>query len=117
MRTDLDIAVEHIVTALDFGKPTAVKRGRNPQYPYVPVIDHGEVKIGRHMTRSEQIKGYAFPSRELAVEHAGKVISARRTSLVARLKEPHLRALRQSYGLPAEITGYPPPIEAEMGGK
>lgn len=99
----LTARIEDVVAKLDMGKPSAAKRGRNPQYPYVPIVDFGEQEIGRNTTRTEQLKGWAFPTHELAVDHAEKVIAARRTALAARLKEPRLRALRQHYGLPAEM--------------
>lgn len=87
--------ITEIVTAQNFGKPTAVKRGRHPQWPYVPVIDHG--------THTEQLKGFAYPTRAEALGMARRTIEARRHSLLVRLQEPRHRALRKQHGLPTEI--------------
>lgn len=99
--------VHAIVDGQDFGKPTAEKRGRSSDLPYVPVIDHGD--------RTEQIKGFAFPDRAAAIEHAAKTIALRRAYLFQQLKEPRLRALRQSHGLPADIPATPAPVSREEG--
>lgn len=93
--------VHVVVDGQDFGKPTAEKRGRTSDLPYVPVIDHGD--------RTEQIKGFAFPDRTAAIEHAAKTIAFRRAYLFQQLKEPRLRALRKSHGLPADIPATPSP--------
>jgi hypothetical protein len=84
-----------IVAAADFGKPTAVKRGRNPAWPYVPIVDHG-----RH---TEQLLALAFVTRAEAIAAASATIQARRDHLARQLAEPRMRALRQSHGLPREI--------------
>lgn len=94
--------VHAVVDRQDFGKPTAEKRGRTSDLPYVPVIDHDG--------RTEQIKGFAFPDRDAAIEHAAKTIAFRRAYLFQQLKEPRLRALRQSHGLPADIPATPAPV-------
>lgn len=94
-----NLTIQAIVEAKDFGKPSAAKRGRNPAFPFVPVIDHGEQTQGVHRTRTEQIMGKAFPDREQAIAHAARVIEARKAKLVSDLAEPRMRALRKSYGL------------------
>lgn len=79
----------------DHGKPTAVKRGRNPRWPYVPVIDHG--------THTEQIVKRAFATRDEAIACAARVIEGRAADLARKLADPRYRALREQYGLPREI--------------
>lgn len=78
----------------------AAKRGRRPEWPYVPIIDHGEQVTGVHRTRTEQIKGKAFASREEAVAYAERVIESRRLYYARRLADPRERALRQHLGMP-----------------
>ena len=96
-------AVNAAVAKHPFGQPSAVKRGRNPKWPHVPIIDYGEQKIGVQRTHTEQIMGKAFATREEAVAHAAKVIEARREDLRQKLHRPEMRALREHHGLPREI--------------
>jgi hypothetical protein len=77
-------------------KATAVKRGRNPRWPYVPVVVHA-----RH---TEQIRGKAFATRDEAVSYAAAVIAHREADLIERMKEPRHRALREQHGLPRDCT-------------
>ncbi len=91
--------IAQIAQAADFGTATAAKRGRNPKYPYVPVVDHG---AGR-WTRTTQIRGLAYVTRVEAVDAAQRQIDTERESLVKRLSSPRHRALREQYGLPREI--------------
>jgi len=95
--------LDKIIAERNFGRPSAVKRGRNPQWPYVPIVDHGEQTTGVHRTRTEQIKAKAFAARENAISYAAAVIDARRIAFRRDLLEPGHRALREQYGLPAEI--------------
>ena len=55
------------------------------------------------MTRTEQIRSKAFDSRENAVAYAQAVIDARREHVRAQPLVPRYRALRESFGLPADI--------------
>lgn len=95
--------VERIVAERNFGKPSAAKRGRDPRWPYVPVIDYGPQAIGVHATRTRQLPARAFATREEAVAHAAKAIEYTRRLFAAHLADPGHRALRESVGLPAEI--------------
>jgi hypothetical protein len=80
---------------------TAAKRGRNPKYPYVPVIAwKAEVAPYKH---SRQILNRAFVTREEAVAHAQSVIDAERAGLARKLADPRHRALRGQYGLPRDL--------------
>lgn len=103
-RAEFDAKVAEVVAALFLGEPSAAKRGRNPAWPYVPVVDFTrEGMTGPHATRTEQLKGFAFQTREAAVEFARGHIAGRRLSLAASLKMPRMRALRRHHGLPEEI--------------
>lgn len=97
----MQLSQEAIATAIaskSWGIATSVKRGRNPAFPYVPVIDHSDEGI--HRTRTEQILGKAFVTRSEAVEYAASVIEARKALLAKSLAEPRMRALRKAHGLP-----------------
>jgi hypothetical protein len=96
-------AIATIIKARSWGTPTAVKRGRNPAFPFVPVVDHGEQWQGVHRTRTEQILGKAFATRPEAVEYATRIIEARKVLLAKTLMEPRMRALRKAHGLPEEV--------------
>lgn len=87
------------VHAFDNLRPKAAKRGRNPEYPYVPIVEHYE---GPN-TRTEQILGFAFAEKADAVAHAFEVIERRKWDLERKLSQPRYRALREHHGLPREI--------------
>ena len=87
---------DRVAAAADFGQPSALKRGRNPKWPYVPVILHG--------SRQEQVRALAFVSRDEAVAAATTTIEARRQDLRQKLADPRYRALRQQHGLPRELS-------------
>lgn len=95
-----DEQIEAIVSARNYGKPTAAKRGRNPRWPYVPVIDHSP-EIGKQ--RTEQIKKRAYVTREEAVAYAASVIEARKAHDRQLLKDPRMRAVRRAAGLPEDL--------------
>lgn len=96
--------IEQAAARHEFGKPSAQKRGRNPRFPYVPVILH-DATVGSHRTevRQEQILAKAFVTRDEAVAHAADVIEQRRRSLIERLGEQRMRALREDHGLEREL--------------
>jgi hypothetical protein len=96
----LEKRIAEAVAARNWGKPSADKRGRTPQRPYVPVIE--ESPVGGRDWR-EQILGKAFATRPEAVAYAAVVIEARKANTARQLAEPRYRALRESYGLPREI--------------
>lgn len=87
--------------AAELGHPTALKRGRDPRWPYVPAIVTAEPDTGREHTR--QLLRLAFATRAEALEAAEAHIAAERANLARRLAEPRNRALRRSHGLPAEL--------------
>lgn len=91
------------VDAVDFGRPTAARRGRNPAYPWVPIIDHGPQATGVHTTRTVQIPARAFATRDEAVAYAADHIDRVRGALAADLANPRYRALRRAHGLPEAV--------------
>lgn len=87
--------IKAVVAAHPFGTATASKRGRNPRWPYVPIVMHGD--------RSEQIRARAFRTRDEAVEYARATIEARREHLEKQLSDPRCRALREQLRLPRDL--------------
>lgn len=96
--TTLAEQIAEITGALDLGTAGAVKRGRDPRWPYVPIIAHA----GPPATTS-QIKGLAYTTRGEATTAAQGHLDALRADLAAKLAEPRMRALREHHGLPREI--------------
>jgi hypothetical protein len=86
---------ERVAAVADFGTPTARKTGRNPRWPYVPVL----IVNGRQ----QQILGYAYATRDGAIASAVDHIVYARADLAVKLADPRYRALREQYGLPREI--------------
>lgn len=91
------------VAAAPFGRPTAAKRGRNPRFPWVPVVDYGPQDTGVDTTRTWQIPARAFATRNEAVRCAAEYIAAGRDRLERDLQHPRMRALREQHGLPREL--------------
>jgi len=85
-----------VAETIDLGTVTARKRGRNPRFPYVIVIDHGD--------RTKQVLGSAFATAEEAVQNGRRILATQRADLARRLADPRNRALRRHYGLPEEAS-------------
>lgn len=99
--TDLSDQIAAAVAAHFEGhKATAAKRGRNPRYPYVPVISRPSERFG---SSTSQILRRAFEDRAAAVECAERHLEAERRKLTEDLALPNHRAQREHYGLPREI--------------
>lgn len=77
----------------------ALKRGRNPKWPYVPVMLWVREKPPFPGQKQEQIKGLAFATREEAVEAAQKGIDFLRDKLRKDLASPYGRAMREQWGV------------------
>lgn len=77
----------------------ALKRGRNPRYPYVPIIYHPAATDGRGHRKSwqEQVRARAFAARDEAVAYANETIHFRRDLFEKRLRDPLERALRRQW--------------------
>jgi hypothetical protein len=84
----------------NFGEPTAAKRGRNPRWPYVPVIRYTPPEGKSYTT---QLRKRAFATRDEAETFAQDHIASARQSLARQLADPRCRVLREHYGLPTEI--------------
>lgn len=96
---------EAIARAIDakpaiFGDPGARKSGRNPRWPYVPIIVHTD-ELGRKNTK--QVMGLAYETQEAATARAEQEITAHRERTAQQLGERRFRALREQFGLPREI--------------
>jgi hypothetical protein len=79
--------------------PSARRAGRNPAYPYVPII---LLRDGLH-EHKQQITPHAFQTRREAVDFAGYVLDQLGPSIRHRLQDPRERALRELCGLPREL--------------
>lgn len=96
MERSLEQLVDQALASRPDGcKAGAAKRGRNPRFPYVPIVNHGD--------RTEQIRQHAYRTRPEAVAFAALVIEHRRQVLRDMLIDARMRALRESYGLPRDI--------------
>ncbi len=84
-------------------RASAAKRGRNPKFPWVPIIDYGLQTTGVHRTRTEQLRAKAFANRADAVAYAQRTLDARAEDLRRKLADPRYRALREQHGLPREL--------------
>lgn len=92
--------IAEAVAAAEFGKASARKRGRNPSYPYVPVI---ELPSERYGTSTRQTLARAFVTRDVAVAYAEAEIERAKEKLAADLADPRKRALREWHGLPGQL--------------
>lgn len=97
--TALADKVAEIVAALDLGKASARKGGRNPRWPYVPIIVHPD----RPLSPTSQIKGLAFATRGEAVDAAQAHLDRLRAKTAEDLLKPNMRALREHHGLPRDL--------------
>jgi hypothetical protein len=96
----MDRTPQDAAQAANLGEPTARKRGRTADYPYVPVIRHTEG--GRYGDGyDEQIRGKAYADRADAVAHAQAVIRHRRDHLARELGKVNMRQLRAQHGVTA----------------
>lgn len=85
-----------------FGAATAAKRGRNPKFPYVPIINHDPAGTA-WKARTEQIRNRAYADRQDAIDCAQRVIDNRRACHIRDLNEYRNRATREAEGLPREL--------------
>lgn len=96
-----DEAIEAAVAVLITYTAGATKRGRDKRWPYVPVVLFNH-KTGNAQT--QQIMNRAFETRYAALDFAERHLANLKQSLRDKLRTPRYRALRESVGLPAEIT-------------
>lgn len=95
--------IDAVVASIDFGVASAVKRGRNPAYPYVPVIKYPNRNSTREQKSRNPYAGVAYRTREEAVAKAQACIDASREHLRRHLADPRTRAYREQLGLPREL--------------
>lgn len=75
---------------------TAVKRGRNPAFPFVPVYRYPSIRFG---TATTQIPKRAYADREAAVACANSYVERLKQNMRERLVAPGERALRAQWGV------------------
>ncbi len=93
---------DDVAATIELGSPSARKGGRDPRWPYVPVIVYaGTPESPKGYTG--QVRGLAYATRDEAVDAAERSIVATRASLARKLADPRHRALREQYGLPREL--------------
>lgn len=92
--------VDELMNKMDLGAASAAKRGRNPAFPYVPIIKHSSEFRDRTTNPTRRA---AFATREEAVAVAQRHIDAQREAMRAKLKRPETRAWRKALGLPENI--------------
>jgi hypothetical protein len=81
---------------------TARKSGKNPRWPYVPVI----AKVGHHIgpSRTEIVRNRAFETRDEAITYAQRVVDHRNREFAVKLLDPCWRDLREAvFGLPPNL--------------
>jgi hypothetical protein len=79
---------------LDFGTASSAKRGRNPLFPFVPVIRY----TNRSGVKSRQVRAKAFATAEEATAYAERSIEAMKLRHAERIADPRNRSLREWYG-------------------
>jgi hypothetical protein len=82
--------------------PSDAKRGRNPKFPYVPVINYIVRATGDKRTQNPA-KGLAFATREEAVAKAQSYIIGTREQTAFKMTLHRYRALREQYGFASEL--------------
>lgn len=94
-----------IAAAIDAHQPPqwgdARRAGRNPNYPYIPIVVTSHDNGWNRTTAV--IRGYAFATRDEAVQFARDTVHHRRQKLIDQLLKPNQRAHRTRYGLPADL--------------
>jgi len=78
----------------------AVKRGRDPRFPYVPIYRFSD---GAGNSQTTQIRNRAYSTRGEAIQCAADFIARLKQHMRDQLCKPGCRALREQYGLPREI--------------
>lgn len=100
MKCDIMGQISAIAEAFPIGRAQAVKRGRNPVWPYIAVVvDY----LGKSGATHNPLGRRAFATRDEAVAAADHYIMQFREGLRIRLADPRWRALREQYGLPRDL--------------
>lgn len=93
--TALADQIDAVLQRMDLGEAIARKVGRDPVWPYVPII--------KYKAHTKQIMNRAFTTREAAIECAQQVIDKQREANRVMFLTPRYRAFRQQWGLPENI--------------
>lgn len=97
---ELQEQIEGAISRMKLGVASACKRGRNGEFPYVPVIaDH----LGRPGRTHNPTRKRAYATRDEAVSIAQQIIDAWKDDYRKKLADPRYRAFRRQWGLPEEI--------------
>ena len=100
MTPELENRIDAIANAFPIGAPSAVKRGRNPEWPYIAIITG---YLGVENATHNPMGRRAYATRDEAIAAADRYIKFFRADLRAKLSDPRYRALREQHGLPREI--------------
>ena len=92
--------IDRIAAEFSIGLPSAVKRGRSSEFPYVALIKN---YLGRECATHNPMGRRAYATREEATAAAARYIEVLRAKLRHDLAQPQMRALREQYGLPREL--------------
>lgn len=77
----------------------ARKAGRNPRYPYVPIIKTPDTFVPGKL-REAQIRGRAHATRDAALACAENQIDRFRKNMREKLSDPTYRVYREQWGVP-----------------
>lgn len=90
------------VVGRDKRTASAVKRGRNRDFPFVPVLKLNQ-PTGIAQTKNP-CQGLAFATREEALDCAQKTLDGEQARLAKAMTTVGSRALREQFGFPRELT-------------
>lgn len=99
--TELQSKIDEIAANFPIGKAGAVKRGRNPHWPYIAVLKD---YLGTEGSTHNPFGRVAFATREEALARVDQHIAKWRAIFRDHLMNPRFRGLRSQHGLPVEIT-------------
>lgn len=97
---DLQAQATAIAEAFPIGTPSAVKRGRDPKWPYVALLTN---YLGHDGASHNPMGRRAYATRQEAVAAAETYVAAFRADFKTKILDPGQRALREQYGLPRDI--------------
>lgn len=108
---DLTAAIDAVVAGMYANHTaSAAKRGKNPKFPYVPVVKE-KIDMYSGVRTTNPTRNRAYATREEAVAVAQRYIDHYRAQKAHDLIKPSHRADREWRGLPREIDA----LLAEVG--
>jgi hypothetical protein len=97
-------AIQAVVNDMYAGHTaTAAKRGKNPKFPYVPLLKITP-KDGSRGRTTNPTQGVAYATREEAIAKAQQCLDSYRYVRAHTMLRPSHRAERDYHGLPRDIT-------------